>query len=175
MRKGQQPPEKKADVDNYTNLYKTVTVLFVSAIFLLLIGYVWSLDFPINKKIQSSSFVTVTAGLAIVTLSILIYLIEIKRKRGFWSAFFNVFGKNALFIYSLSELLPRLLRLIRIPIEGDNGQLSFTTPLEWFYRNVCAQIPGTPEIGSLVYAICIVWIYWGIGYWMDKKQIYLRV
>lgn len=50
-----------------------------------------------------------------LTLSVLIYLIEFKNAKGVWSRFFDVFGKNALFIFVLSGVLPRLLGLIRIP------------------------------------------------------------
>jgi predicted acyltransferase len=158
------------------SLYRTLTILFVAAALLLLTGYIWSLFFPLNKKIQSSSFVIVTAGLAIAILSSLIYWIEVKNKKGFWTGFFNVFGKNPLFIYALSELIPRLSRLIRIPVSAVDGeQTIYTSPLGWFYQNICAQLPGPPEIGSLFYAICMVFFYWAIGYWMSRKQIFIRV
>jgi predicted acyltransferase len=174
-RSGQKILQNKNGSDANSSLYRVVSVLFVCATLLLLVGYLWSLHFPVNKKIQSSSFIMIATGVATLTLSTLIYFIEIKGKQGFWTAFFNVFGKNALFIYSLSELLPRLLQLIRTPTVGENGQIVFTSPLGWFYQNICAQIPGVQEIGSLVYAICIVFVYWVIGYWMHRKRIYLRV
>lgn len=157
-------------------IYKTLTILFIAAAGLLFLGYVWSLDFPINKKIQSSSFVITTTGLAILTLATLAYFIEVKNKKGWWSRFFKVFGKNALFIYALSELVPKLSRLIRIPQGvGDNGQTVFVSPLGWFYNNIWAHVPGPPELGSVLYSICIVLFFWIIGYWMDKRKVYLKV
>ncbi len=154
----------------------TLTQLFVAAAIVLAIGYFWSLVFPINKKIQSSSFILVTAGLATALLGVLIYFIEIKHRSGGWTRIFTVFGKNPLFIYALSELVPRLARLIRIPNSpGDDGQMVYINPLGWFYQNICAQFPGPPEFGSLAYAIFLVMLYWAIGYWMDKKKIYIRV
>ena len=157
-------------------VYKTLTVLFSSAVAVLLVGYIWSLFFPLNKKIQSSSFILTTAGLATLLLSTLVYLIEVKNKRGGWTSFFAVFGKNALFIYALSELLGDLFGFIRIPGGiNENGQASYVSPLQWFYQNICAKVPGPPENGSLLYAICIVLFLWAIGYWMDKKKIYIKV
>lgn len=156
------------------NLYKLLARLFVAAAISLFLAYWWSLIFPVNKKIQSSSFILVTAGLATILLSVLIYWIEVKRFRGWWSEFFLVFGKNPLFIYALSELIPRISGLIRIGDVDGQGQTYYTDPLDWFYQNICAQLPGPVELGSLVYAICIVLLYWLIGFWLDKKRIYIR-
>ena len=163
--------------DNITPpIYRTITILFTSAVALLLVGYLWSLFFPLNKKIQSSSFILTTGGLAIFLLSSLVYLIEAKNKRGWWTSFFAVFGKNALFVYALSELIGDLFGFIRIPNGiGENGQTLYVSPLQWFYRNICAQVPGPPENGSLVYAICIVLFFWVISYWLDEKKIYIKV
>ena len=175
-RRGKATPASDAN-DNITPpIYKTITILFTSAVALLLVGYLWSLFFPLNKKIQSSSFILTTAGLAILLLSSLVYLIEAKNKRGWWTSFFAVFGKNALFVYALSELIGDLFGFIRIPNGiGDNGQALYVSPLQWFYKNICAQLPGPPENGSLVYAICIVLFFWVISYWLDKKKIYIKV
>jgi predicted acyltransferase len=157
------------------SLYKTLTQLFVAAAVVIFIAYWWSQVFPINKKIQSSSFILITAGLATILLSLLIYLIEVKRFGGWWSRFFLVFGKNPLFIYALSELVPRIATLIRIPDKTGNGErMHFTNPLDWFYENICAYFPGPPEFGSLAYAILIVMVYWMIGCWMDRNRIYIR-
>ena len=58
--------------------YEMVSSLFVVGCVLLLIGYCWDMVFPINKKIWTSSFVLYTSGLAILVLSTLVYLIELR-------------------------------------------------------------------------------------------------
>lgn len=174
-KRSNQAKEKQEELTS-GNLYRTVTELFVTAAIILFIGYLWSLVFPINKKIQSSSFILVTAGLATALLIVLVYFMEIKKVTGWWSRFFLVFGRNPLFIYALSELVPRISNLIRIPAgRRVDGQINYVDPMDWFYQNICAHFPGPPEAGSLFYAICIVALYWGVGYWMDKKNIYIRV
>lgn len=162
-------------VDRASPLYHTLVQLFIAAAVILFVGYLWSLVFPVNKKIQSSSFILITTGLAITLLSVFIYLIEVKHEKGKWVDFFTVFGKNPLFIYALSELVPRISRLIRIPDGTVDGRPVYTNPLTWFYEHVCALLPGPPEIGSLFYAICIVTMYWMIGYWMSKRGVFVRV
>jgi predicted acyltransferase len=161
---------------NTNSLYQTLTILFVAAVALLLTGYMWNLSFPINKKIWTSSYVVFTVGLAIIVLATLIYFIEVRQKRGAWSRFFDVFGKNPLFIYALSGLVPKSLGLIQIPNGVTaSGKPGFLTPYSWFYEKICAKIPGAPENGSLFFAICIVLFFWAIAYWMDRKKVYLKV
>jgi predicted acyltransferase len=157
-------------------IYQTLTVLFVSAMAFLFAGYIWGLNFPINKKIWTSSYVLATTGMATAILSTLIYAIEIKGMRGWFTKFFDVFGKNPLFVFALSAFLPRGLRLIRIP-NGFNtkGEQLYTSPWNWIYEMVYRFIPGAPEIGSLVFALTIILFMWLICYWLDKKKIYIRV
>jgi predicted acyltransferase len=165
------------DISSGTNpLYQTLTVLFIAAVALLFTAYCWNFSFPVNKKIWTSSYVVGTAGLAIIVLATLIYFIEVKNKRGDWTRFFDVFGKNALFIYALSIFIPKTLRLIRFPDGVDQtGATRYSNPWNWFYDHVCSKLPGPAENGSLLFAICIVLLLWAIAYWMDKRKIYIKV
>jgi predicted acyltransferase len=174
-RRGKDTSVIKPDVFTVHPTYKTISVLFIAAVSLMLTGYIWSLFFPLNKKIQSSSFILTTAGLATLLLSTLVFLVEVKNKKGALTSFFAVFGKNALFIYALSELIGHIFGFIRIPAGSGSSQRSYLSPLQWFYQNICAKLPGPPENGSLLYAICIVLFLWAIAYWLDRKKIYIKV
>lgn len=141
--------------------------LFVAGIGFLLAGFCWDMVFPINKKIWTSSYVVYTTGLAMITIATMIYMIEFKNIRGGLARFFDVFGKNALFVFSLSAFLPKGFALIRL---GDG-----VNPWNWLYKKVLIHVPGVPENGSLLYAICVILFMWAICYWMDKKKIYVKV
>jgi predicted acyltransferase len=158
------------------SLNTTLTGLFIIAMALLFAGYAWGLSFPVNKKIWTSSYVILTTGMAICVLATLIYAIEGKGIRGWWTRFFDVFGKNALFVFALSAFLPKGLRLIHIP-NGINaaGQPAYISPWNWIYEKVYKFIPGDPEIGSLAFALTVILFMWAICYWMDKKKIYIKV
>jgi predicted acyltransferase len=157
-------------------IYQTLTVLFVAAIAFLFIGYAWGLTFPVNKKIWTSSYVAATTGLAIAVLCTLIYAIEIKGIRGWLTRFFDVFGKNPLFVFALSAFLPRGLRLIRIPNGTDlSGHPVYISPWNWIYERVYKFTPGAPQIGSLLFALTVITFMWAICYWLDKKKIYIKV
>lgn len=147
--------------------YEMLTGLFVAGVAMLVTGFCWDTVFPINKKIWTSSYVIYTTGLATITIATMIYMIEFRNVKGFLSRFFDVFGKNALFVFALSAFIPKGLALIRL---GDG-----VNPWNWLYKKLLVRIPGAPEIGSLLYAICVITLMWAICYWMDKKKIYVKV
>jgi predicted acyltransferase len=133
--------------------------------------------FPINKKIWTSSYVLYTSGLGTLTISALIYLIEFKSVKGAWSKFFDVFGKNPLFIFFLSGFLPRILALLRWVdhIDPVTNKKVYTSAFPWFYEHVCKNIATDLRVGSLVYALITIAFYWSIVYLLDKKKIYIKV
>ncbi len=151
--------------------------LFVAGCVLIFTGFCWDMVFPINKKIWTSSYTVYTSGLAIIILAVLIYIIEFKNRTGMWSSFFDVFGKNALFIFALSNLVVKTSALIHLPNGADKAGLPQKIgPLGWFYENLCKPIfSGEPKIGSLIYALCFIGMMWFFAWWMDKKKIYVKV
>lgn len=153
--------------DTTGGMYPMLTGLFVVAVAMLVTGFCWDMVFPINKKIWTSSYVIYTTGLATLTIATMIYMIEINNIRGGLARFFDVFGKNALFVFALSAFLPKGLALIKL---GDG-----TTPWNWLYKKVLIHTPGAKENGSLLYALCVITFMWAICWWMDKKKIYIKV
>ena len=156
--------------------FEMVTGLFVAGVAMLVTGYCWDMVFPINKKIWTSSFTIYTTGLAILTIATMIYMIEFKNIKGGLAKFFDVFGKNALFVFALSAFLPKGLSLIRFENGlNDKGEMTYYNPWTWLYQKVLINIPGDPRIGSLLYALCVITFMWAICWWMDKKKIYIKV
>lgn len=156
--------------------YEMLSNLFVIAVLLMFTGYCWDMIFPINKKIWTSSYTVYTTGLAILSLCMLIFLIEFKSVKGGWSRFFDVFGKNPLFIFVLSGFLPRLLGLMRIDNGMDkDGQPSYLSPFGWWYEHIFKNISADLRVGSLLYAISLIIFYWLIVYVLDKRKIYIKV
>lgn len=150
--------------------------LFISAALLLFVAFCWDMVFPINKKIWTSSYTLYTTGLALMVIGILIYLLEFRNAKGAWSRFFDVFGKNPLFIFFLSGFLPRLLALFRWTDHIDEtGKAVYVSFFSWFYLHICKPVSDNLKIGSLLYAICMIAFYWFIVYILDKKKVYIRV
>jgi predicted acyltransferase len=156
--------------------FEMLSHLLLTGVVLVFAGYIWDFSFPINKKIWTSSYVLYTTGLAMLSLGMLIYLLEFKETRGAWSKFFDVFGKNPLFIFVLSGFLPRVLALLRwIDHKDEQGKPVYTSALPWFYEHICKNINEDLRIGSFVYALCFIAFMASLAYLLDKKKIYIKV
>ncbi len=153
-----------------------VARLFMAATALLALAYLWQLAMPLNKKIWTSSYVVLTTGLALLLLATLMLLLDVQGRRGAWVRFFEVFGTNALFIFVLSGLVPRLLGLLRW---GDgvaaDGTPRFITPLPWIHRTLFAGIGSDPRLGSLLFALANLALYWVVARELHRRRIFLRV
>jgi predicted acyltransferase len=147
------------------NTYETVSKLMVAGAAFVAIAYFWNHLFPINKKLWTSPFVLYTCGLAMLILGALIQVIEIQGRKKF-TQFFEVFGKNPLFIYLLSEIIVILLWTIN---DRQGKPLYDSINLNFFQRIA----PG--PWGSLFFALSVMFICWLAGWWMDKRKIYIRV
>jgi predicted acyltransferase len=147
--------------------YETITKLLLAGCLLIFIALCWNMVFPINKKLWTSSFVLLTTGIDLIIIGALIYILEMRHWQKLnWTNFFTVMGKNPLFIYLLSELLITVLNLIRMP-SGDNFHV-------WINK-IFFQAIAPGAIGSFLFAICYMLLCWVIGYWLDKKKVYVRV
>jgi predicted acyltransferase len=156
--------------------FEMLANILLTGVVLVLAGWIWDFSFPINKKIWTSSYVLYTTGLAMITLGMFIFLLEFKEAKGKWSHFFDVFGKNPLFIFVLSGFLPRLLALLRwVDHTDEKGQPVYTSAFPWFYEHVCKNINSDLRIGSFVYALCFIAFMFSLAYILDKKKIYIKV
>ncbi|MDE3236466.1 MAG: DUF5009 domain-containing protein [Bacteroidota bacterium] len=145
------------------NTYEGLTKLLLTGFGLLVLSYFWNLSFPINKKIWTSSFVLHTVGLDCMILSAVIYVVDFLHKTK-WAPFFESAGKNPLIIYLLSELLVTVLYMI--PARDENL-------FHWIYNNIFVYAGS--YFGAFLFAVAYMLLCWSVGYWMDKKKIYIRV
>ena len=156
--------------------YEMLAQILLTGVVLIFVGYIWDFSFPINKKIWTSSYVLYTSGLAMVSLGMLIYLLEFQNAKGKWSHFFDLFGKNPLFVFVLSGFLPRVLALLRwVDHRDEKGEPVYTSALPWFYENVCKNINTDLRVGSFVYALSFIAFFGVLAYFLDKKKIYIKV
>ena len=78
--------------------------LVLSGIVLMAAGYWWGVQFPVIKRLWTSSFVLVAGGWSVLLLAGFYYLIEVRGWRG-WAQPFVWIGSNALTIYLVSRLV----------------------------------------------------------------------
>jgi predicted acyltransferase len=125
---------------------------------LTVLGLCWNLVFPINKNLWTSSFVVYTVGLDCLLLAGILYITDFLNMMRL-ARFFEVFGRNALFIYLLSEVVAILLRASHL--------------YKWIFNHIFS-FPGL-YAGSLLFAIWFMLMCWLTGWILDKRKIYIRV
>lgn len=147
--------------------YESIARLLLTGALFIFIALCWNLIFPINKKLWTSSFTLLTTGLDLVILAALIYAIEIRNwTQRHWTQFFVVPGKNPLFIYLLSEVL--VITLYMWPVAPG------VSAFEWLNSTIFQPMaPGA--LGSLLFAVCYMLLCWSVGWWLDRRRIYVRV
>lgn len=146
------------------NRLKTVWQLAIAGAVFLILGQLWDAVFPINKAIWTSSFVLFSTGWDLLLLGALIWIIEVVSIKN-WTYFFEVFGKNPLFIFVMSGVFAILMGLIRVDGTSLKG---------WIYQNFYESWL-TEYNASLAFAVSFLIVMWLLGYWMDKKKIYIKV
>lgn len=150
-------------IRKYHKMDLLARVLLIGNI-LIITGYIWSLGFPINKALWTSSYVLVSSGIAAVVLGILIYLIDIKNWNS-WAVPFNAFGMNSLIIFILSILWVKIYFQIHIDDQNMYG---------WLYTTVFKPMIN-PTFGSLMFALFHVFGCWLVAFILYKKRIYIKL
>lgn len=139
---------------------------------LLLIGLAWSIIFPINKSIWTSSFVVYTSGIASLLFGILYYFIDIIKYRKF-STPLLIWGVNPMIVFFISGIAPRVLWMIefqnpRIISEQVNLQ-------EYLYQFGIAPFFSDPMLASLAGALTYAGIVFVLLFIFYKNKLIFKV
>ena len=121
-------------------------------------GLLWHLQFPIIKKIWSSSFVLLTAGISCLLLAGFYRVIDIRQHRT-WSRPFVWIGMNAITIY----LIAHFVKLEGIAKGFVGGEIH--SSLETIHQG----------LGSLVTALLALGFSFLICRFLFDRKIFLRV
>ena len=128
--------------------------LVISGVACVAIGLLWSLHFPINKHLWSSSFIMLTGGMAFLSFSLFYWIIDILKYQK-WTFFFIVVGMNSLTIYIAYRFIDF----------GHTSQLLF----EGLYKDLPEQWhPVFESLGALM----IVWLFL---YFLYRRKIFLKI
>ncbi|MCM4167837.1 hypothetical protein KCTC52924_01349 [Arenibacter antarcticus] len=129
---------------------------------LLVVGY--GLDLtgitPIIKRIATTSFALVSGGWALLTLALFYWWIDILGHKNKWLRIFSVVGTNSIFIYLFAE----------------------TVGTQWFRgfglifsKGILAPMGINDGIILVINSLLVLFIFWYITYFLDKKKVYFKV
>jgi predicted acyltransferase len=146
-----------------------VALMFVAGLVGMVAGWIWSFWFPLNKALWTSSYVLVTAGMALQLLACCYWLVDIKGYKA-WAKSFLIFGTNALALYFLAELFSRIISIVTIT-RADGSQTALQTLIYEKLFSSWAQ----PLNASLLFAICTVLLWLGVMAILYRKRIFIKV
>lgn len=139
--------------------HRKLACLFSLGAAAVLVGFLWGRQFPVVKKIWSSSFVLVAGGYSAMLLGAFYWIIEMRRWRG-WCQPFVWIGMNSITVYLANNIIG-FRRLADRFVGGD---------VKNFFNH--QVVPGFGEmVGALVglgLAVLFVWFLY-------RKKIFLRL
>jgi predicted acyltransferase len=133
---------------------KKVLYMVIAGIIMLIVGLLWSLVFPINKKMWTSTFVLVVGAYSVLMFALFYYIIDVKNHRG-WILFFTVIGLNSITIYLAQQFI----------------NFRFTT--DKIFGGLVRLFPENSQafFSSAAY-ITVCWLFL---YFLYKKKVFLKV
>jgi predicted acyltransferase len=134
----------------------------------LVIGIIWDVAFPINKKIWTSSYVVFTDGWALMLLAACYELIEVRLIKR-WSKPFEIMGLNAIALFIASVMLIKITAKTQLGTGEDAISI-----YNWIYQNFFASWAGNLN-GSFLFGLVTVLLWYGIAVLMYRKNWFIKV
>lgn len=128
--------------------------MIVACAAMLAAGLIWSIWFPINKALWSSSFVLVAGAYSIGIFCIFYYITDVRGYRK-WAFPFMVIGVNSITIYMAQAIIP------------------FSRVSDFFFGGLVNMFPL--PVGDVISSVCYVLVCWTLLYFLYRKKIFLKV
>jgi predicted acyltransferase len=138
-------------------LHKVRVMAFAGAI-LIAAGEAWHPWFPINKNLWTSSYVLLTGGVAMATLAVCLYVIDVRGWRR-WSHPFSVLGMNAIALFVVSGLIGKAFVVWKL--QGPIYEHGFA----WL---------ASPKNASLLYSLAFLALMYAMCAWLYRRRIFLK-
>ncbi len=132
---------------------KKVIFLAGAGVSCVLLGLLWSLEFPVIKLLWTSSFVLIGGGFSFLMLALFYWIIEVKRFRR-WAFFFKIIGMNSIVAYVAIMLI------------------NFREIGNIFVGSLLPRIQPWDELVSALAAVSVVWL---LLYWMYRTKTFIKI
>jgi predicted acyltransferase len=144
--------------------------LFVAGVALVIAGYLWSLGFPLSKKLWTSSFVLFTGGFALLVLASLIRVIEVEQRTR-WTALPRAYGGNALAAIMSFTLADNLLRVIPLGRRPDHSVYALK---DFLYERALGSWLS-PRNAAWVYSVIGILLLGLLFRALYRRRLFLRL
>ena len=151
----------KLKIDSYKRLIYLSGLGFV----LFICGAILHFAEPINKQLWTVSYTLFMGGWAMIILSLSIWFIDLKGWKK-WLTPFIILGSNPIIIYVGSSLIAKTLYLLKT---SENISVK-----SLIYANVLQPMAGD-YFGSFLYAFLYLLIWIAIGWYMYKRNVFVKI
>lgn len=138
----------------------------IVGIVLIIIGLIWSIIFPLNKSLWTSSYVLYSAGIATVCLTILYYIIDIADYKK-WTTFFLIWGVNPMIVFFFSGIISKVLSSVKI--QNPEKAAEEINLQNLIYNLWILPVFENPLDASLTYALTHA-VFWSLILWFFYKN-----
>lgn len=140
---------------NILSANEKILIMVASALILIAIGALWNLDFPINKRLWTSSFVCFVGGFSILFFVFFYLLIDVL---GFhkWAFPLLLIGSNSILIYMAAE-----------------GLINFKHTAEFLFGGI---IEFSPLVWQPVFTtLSVTFVQLVLLYFLYKRKLFLKI
>jgi predicted acyltransferase len=138
---------------------RKLRTLLIAGVAAVALGWLWHLQFPVAKKLWTSSFVLVAGGYSCLLLGVFYYVVDLRQWRG-WCQPFIWIGMNPITLYLASNVIG----FRRLALRFAGGDIK-----AWLDAHAGA---GT---GQGLLAITGLALMFVLARFLHRRQIFLRV
>ena len=153
--------------------YEKASGLLVAGVALVVLGAAWSLGFPMNKNLWTSSYVLYAAGWALLGYGACYWLVDLKGSSA-WGKPFLVYGVNAIAAYVGAHAMGYTSILIRW--HAPDGSLVRLKGWVYnhFYRSWIPGIAGD-HVSSAAYGMTYVVLWCAVAWVLYRRRVFIKV
>lgn len=133
------------------------------------LGLLWSIGFPINKNLWTSSYALAMSGLAAVVLAVCLWAIDLRGWKA-WAKPFVWLGTNAIALFVLATLATILAIAIKLPADGGKRRSLYGAIYATVFRHF-----EDARIGSLLFALAFLGVWIAVGAVLYRRRIFIKV
>ena len=144
--------------DSRTTGQQKVLWLAGAGVLAIVLGHLWGMQFPVIKKLWTSSYVLVAAGWSAVLMALFYWVIDVKGHSR-WAQPFIWIGLNPITIYLLGNIMSfddLVTRVLGGPVKAFADGLSH-------------------GLGDVIIALGGIGLAVFVCWWLHRRKIYLRV
>jgi len=138
---------------------RKVTLLLAVGAVAVVAGFAWSTQFPVIKKIWTSSFVLVAGGYSAMLLAVFYLVIDVWQWRK-WCVVFVWYGMNPITVYLADNIIS--FRRVATRFLGGDVQAFLNTRVTFGFGDLLLAF------GEIAVGICLVWFLY-------RRKIFLRL